>query len=484
MEELSYSFHIGSDKNKKNSVRLTSKNNISGTNSMSNNAIQNAKQLSTTDKHNYRKYDNRQDEIVVIKGTTSLYNDVLRFYKNEFEEARLEYNNKQTRDDRKIDDYFKKISNNSKSDLAVQIIIELGDKKFWDTKSMTYKHKMTNVFIKQVDDLELLLPNFKICSAIIHYDETSPHLHIVGVPIKYNCKTGMSMQVGKTDVFTRNSLKELQDKMRILCIEEYNKEYNLDATLKKKLKGRNKDIHVSDMINYQDTKDLIEKNQKNLEIINNNSIELDKDTINIKDKILNLKKASLKKDTYLLSNEDKKILENYIDKIDKTNNEYKKINGLSSSLNSLNQTIKEDKKAIKVLTENNKALELRVKNLTFKTENQEKLISDLKQDNFNLKYRLQQLEEFFKKLVNLFKRMIKKDSKKESYLEVLEDMHNNRIISDNTIDDILNNKNTIVRETPIIRSIEKLLLIIFSASSLFFSPILIAVSGAPPEPIK
>lgn len=443
MEELSYSFHIGSDKNKKNSVRLTSKNNISGTNSMSNNAIQNAKQLSTTDKHNYRKYDNRQDEIVVIKGTTSLYNDVLRFYKNEFEEARLEYNNKQTRDDRKIDDYFKKISNNSKSDLAVQIIIELGDKKFWDTKSMTYKHKMTNVFIKQVDDLELLLPNFKICSAIIHYDETSPHLHIVGVPIKYNCKTGMSMQVGKTDVFTRNSLKELQDKMRFLCIEEYNKEYNLDATLKKKLKGRNKDIHVSDMINYQDTKDLIKKNQKNLEIINNNSIELDKDTINIKDKILKLKKASLKKDTYLLSSEDKKILENYIDKIDKTNNEYKKINGLSSSLNSLNQTIKEDKKAIKVLTENNKALELRVKNLTFKTENQEELISDLKQDNFNLKYRLQQLEEFFKKLVNLFKRMIKKDSKKESYLEVLEDMHNNRIISDNTIDDILNNKNTI-----------------------------------------
>ena len=443
MEELSYSFHIGSDKNKKNSVRLTSKNNISGTNSMSNNAIQNAKQLSTTDKHNYRKYDNRQDEIVVIKGTTSLYNDVLRFYKNEFEEARLEYNNKQTRDDRKIDDYFKKISNNSKSDLAVQIIIELGDKKFWDTKSMTYKHKMTNVFIKQVDDLELLLPNFKICSAIIHYDETSPHLHIVGVPIKYNCKTGMSMQVGKTDVFTKNSLKELQDKMRILCIEEYNKEYNLDATLKKKLKGRNKDIHVSDMINYQDTKDLIKKNQKNLETINNNSIELDKDTINIKDKILKLKKASLKKDTYLLSSEDKKILENYIDKIDKTNNEYKKINGLSSSLNSLNQTIKEDKKAIKVLTENNKALELRVKNLTFKTENQEELISDLKQDNFNLKYRLQQLEEFFKKLVNLFKRMIKKDSKKESYLEVLEDMHNNRIISDNTIDDILNNKNTI-----------------------------------------
>ena len=324
MSELAYSLHLGSDKNRKNVSRARAKSNTSGTTSLSNNAIQNARQLSRVDKHNYRKYDDKQHLIEIVRGTTSLYSDVQKLYKDEFEEARLEYNSKQTRDDRKIDDYFKKISDNLKNDLACEIIIELGDKKYWDTKDEKFKHKMSNVYKEQVKDLETLIPNFKVASAIIHYDETSPHLHIVGVPIKYNCKTGMSIQVGKTDVFSRNSLKELQDKMRILCIEEYNKEYNLDATLKKKLKGRNKDIHVSDMINYQDTKDLIEKNQKNLEIINSNSIELDKDTINIKDKILTLKKASLKKDTYLLSNEDKKALENYIDKIDKTNNEYKK----------------------------------------------------------------------------------------------------------------------------------------------------------------
>ena len=441
MEELSYSFHIGSDKNKKNSVRLTSKNNVSGTNSMSNNAIQNAKQLSTADKHNYRKYDNRQDEIVVIKGTTSLYNDVLSFYKNEFEEARLEYNNKQARDDRKIDDYFKKISNNSKSDLAVQIIIELGNKKFWDTKSMTYKHKMTNVFIKQVDDLELLLPNFKICSAIIHYDETSPHLHIVGVPIKYNCKTGMSMQVGKTDVFTRNSLKELQDKMRILCIEEYNKEYDLDATLKKKLKGRNKDIHVSDMINYQDTKDLIEKNQKEIDSINNHSLELKSNSNNIKNEINNLKKIPLREDLFIISKEQKNELESYIDKVDKTTNEYRDVKELSANLNIVTKKARQDSRKIKNLQENNTALELRVDNLTSKVNEQQEKINELRQDNFNLKYRLQQLEELFKNLINLFKRMIKKIKKSEVYLEVLNDMHDNRIINRDTLDDILNNKN-------------------------------------------
>jgi uncharacterized coiled-coil protein SlyX len=446
MEELSYSFHIGSDKNKKNSVRLTSKDNVSGTNSMSNNAIQNAKQLSTADKHNYRKYDNRQDEIVVIKGTTSLYNDVLRFYKNEFEEARLEYNNKQTRDDRKIDDYFKKISNNSKSDLAVQIIIELGNKKFWDTKSMTYKHKMTNVFIKQVDDLELLLPNFKICSAIIHYDETSPHLHIVGVPIKYNCKTGMSMQVGKTDVFTRNSLKELQDKMRILCIEEYNKEYNLDATLKQKLKGRNRDIHVCDMSNYQETKALIEKHQKEIDVIGNNSLELKSNSNIIKNEIKKLKKVPLKDNLFIISKEQKDKLEDYIDKVDKTTDDYRDIKDLSANLNIITKQARQDSKRLKNLRENNEALELRVENLNEKVETQEKQIKELKSDNFDLKYQLQQLQYLFEKLVKFLKRMFNKKDKEDIYSEVVSDMYNNQIINEKTFDRITGWDNNLSKE--------------------------------------
>ena len=77
-------------------------------------------------------------------------------YKDEFEEARLEYNSKQTRDDRKKDDYFKKISDNSKNDLACEIILELGDKKYWDTKDDKFKHKMSNVYKEQVKDLELI----------------------------------------------------------------------------------------------------------------------------------------------------------------------------------------------------------------------------------------------------------------------------------------------------------------------------------------
>ena len=437
ISELAYSLHSGSDKNKKNKVRNSAKNNISGTSSMSNNAIQNAKQLSKVDHHNYRMYDNKQDEIVIVKGTSSLYKDIENFYKKEFEEARIEYNNKQTRNDRKIDNYFKKVSDNFKSDLACEMIIELGDKKFWDTKSLNYKHKMTSVYSKQVNDLEMLVPNFKICSAIIHYDETSPHMHIVGIPIKYNCKTGMSMQVGKTDVFTRTSLKEIQDKMRTLCIEEYNKEYNLDATLKQKLKGRNRDIHISDMTNYQETKDLIKKYQREIDTISNNSLELKSNSNNIKNEIDGLKKVPLRDDLFLISKEQKDKLENYIDKVDKTTDKYRNVKELTANLNIITKQARQDSRKIKNLQENNEALELRVDNLKSKVNEQQNKIDELRQDNFNLKYRLQQLEQLFKNLINLFKRMINRKDKEDSYVEVLEDMRNHKIINTTTYDKVL-----------------------------------------------
>ena len=40
-------------------------------------------------------------------------------------------------------------------------------------------------------NLEEVVPNFKIANATIHFDESSPHLHIVGVPFKDGLKNGM-----------------------------------------------------------------------------------------------------------------------------------------------------------------------------------------------------------------------------------------------------------------------------------------------------
>ncbi len=46
MSELAYSLHLGIDKNRKNVARTKAKSNTGGTTSLSNNAIQNARQLS------------------------------------------------------------------------------------------------------------------------------------------------------------------------------------------------------------------------------------------------------------------------------------------------------------------------------------------------------------------------------------------------------------------------------------------------------
>ena len=182
-EELSYSLHLSNDKNKSKKARRSVKNTETGTTSLSNNAIQNHQQLSKVDKHNLRKYDDEKELICTIKGTSSIVEDTKNLYLELFEDARIKYNEKQNRNDRKIENYFNHISNDNKRDLACEIIIELGDMNFWSDKDDKFKKKMIEVFKEQVLDSEEVVPNFKIANATIHFDETSPHIHVVGVPV-------------------------------------------------------------------------------------------------------------------------------------------------------------------------------------------------------------------------------------------------------------------------------------------------------------
>lgn len=80
MSELAYSLHLGSDKNRKNISKQNGKKNISGTTSLPNNAIQNIRQLSKVDRHNYRKYDNNQELIEIVRGTSFQLKDVKELY--------------------------------------------------------------------------------------------------------------------------------------------------------------------------------------------------------------------------------------------------------------------------------------------------------------------------------------------------------------------------------------------------------------------
>ena len=267
--ELSYSLHLGNDKRKSIKARREAKNTPSGTVNRSNNAIQNIRQLGKVNHHNLRQYDNNQEQIKTIKGSNNIVKDVKELYLDLFEEARLEYNNKQIRDDRKIDDYFYKISDDTKHDLACEIIIELGDMAYWEDKTIEYKYEMTKVFEKE------------------------------------NCKTGLSRQVGKTSIFTKESLVIIQDKMRERCIEEFNQVYQLDNKLKEKRKGKNRDYTAYERLKFNEKANELKKELSNLreevsdmevnkESINKEITKLNKDKTDIADEIDKKKKINNK----------------------------------------------------------------------------------------------------------------------------------------------------------------------------------------------
>lgn len=83
----------------------------------------------------------------------------------------------------------------------------------------------------------------------------------------------------------------------------------------------------------------------------------------IKDKIDKLKTSKLNKDNYILSKEDKDSFINFINKVNDTSKEYDKIQTLSNTLVNANEQLKDKNNKIKTLTENNDALNLRVKTL-------------------------------------------------------------------------------------------------------------------------
>lgn len=222
MGSVSYSAHISNGKS-----AITSKSSLLG-----------------VAKHNLRKYkspDYSSGNIWILRGTEDLYQDVKNIYHQEFDEAVQEYNQKQKRADRRIEDYFEHVAKLDQ-DMAVEIIFQCGDKKFWEEHT-DKKDDMYHVYAYLVRKLEEFLPNFKVANAVIHFDEASPHMHVVGVPVWEGAKKGLAKKVSKRNVFTPESLSViLQDKLReeaTACFK-----FNIKEELAEKKPGRNHDLTV------------------------------------------------------------------------------------------------------------------------------------------------------------------------------------------------------------------------------------------------
>lgn len=267
--KISVSFHIGSK----------------------NNAIPNLKKLKTIDIHNNRKYSKSNNEDldlskskynIILKGTKNLVADVKKLYKTEFDEAVYSYNQKQTRENRKITNYLTKVEEDKQKNIATEIILQLGDKQDWKDIDLEDKEKMKNVFEKGLETLES--KGFKVANAVLHLDETSPHCHIIGVPIGTNFKKGMEKQVSSKSVFSLDKMEVLRDEIEKVLIAEYNKVYDLSVE-KKQEKGLIEE-HLS-ITEYKQIKPIVNELIK----VTDKNIILEEIKENLKDKEKEIKEV-------------------------------------------------------------------------------------------------------------------------------------------------------------------------------------------------
>lgn len=203
-------------------------------------AIPNLKKLEKIDRHNNRKYYvSYRKELdlslskhnILLKGTNNLVEDVKKLYKDEFDEAVLKYNEKQTREDRKIGDYFEKICNDKQKNIAIEIILQIGDTKDWENIPLEDRKKMADVFLNGTAIINSR--GLKVAHSILHLDESTPHCHLIVIPIAKGFKTGMEKQVSTRQILDKTRLAMLRGLLFKELLKKFNKVFDCNKTLKR-----------------------------------------------------------------------------------------------------------------------------------------------------------------------------------------------------------------------------------------------------------
>lgn len=146
--------------------------------------------------HNDRKFTAQNVDKERTENNITYCNENIRnVYHKLFDEAVKKYNAKQTRKDRIIKNYYKKISQESKQEKPfAEIIIQIGDKDNMGVKSENGQ-LAKEILDKYMKGFQERNPNLYVFSAHLHMDEATPHLHIDFVPFTTGSKRGLETRV-------------------------------------------------------------------------------------------------------------------------------------------------------------------------------------------------------------------------------------------------------------------------------------------------
>ena len=248
----------------------------------------------------------------------------------------------------------------------------------------------------------------------------------------------MKKQVGKTKLFTKETLTTIQDKMRIACIKSFNKVYNNDMRLKEKQKGRNQDINVKDMAGYKAIKNNYEKFNLKLKKANEKTNNVYTSSNKVKKMLENLKPTLMNKNNSLISKEKVEEIINLIDEVQDTTQSVNSVNSLNIMMNDIEYNYNNLDKEIRSLKYEIELKDKEIGRLNKELSSKEKIIGKLRMEIDKVKIELSKFKGFWYSLMKRFHNKICFDND-EHYKMVSDDLYKNGIFTDDE-NEIANNQ--------------------------------------------
>ena len=131
---------------------------------------------------------------------------IKKIYHELFDEALKIYNEKQTRADRRIENYYEKIRNSKQEKPFHELILQIGDKENMSAESENGQlaRQILDEYYRGFQERN---PNLKVFSAHLHMDEATPHLHIDFVPFTTGSKRGLDTRVSLKQALAAQGFK-------------------------------------------------------------------------------------------------------------------------------------------------------------------------------------------------------------------------------------------------------------------------------------
>lgn len=225
--------------------------------------------------HNNREFVAKNvDKNKIKDNVTYVKQDVQDAYTELFGKAVEEYNVKQKRNDRKIDNYFERIANGKREEAFYEIIVQFGDSKNSPCGSENGKvvQGLLDEYIKGFRDRN---PNLHIFNAVLHMDEASPHLHINFIPFYTTGRVnGLSKGVSMKAALNEQGFKPTSIKNNQLVAWEESERGVMEKILhshglsREDKQANYEHMTVDEYKEKQDEKKVVELLRKSLQITN------------------------------------------------------------------------------------------------------------------------------------------------------------------------------------------------------------------------